>query len=158
MLRDLCPVGKNQFQTLFFSSPKTKNTKKNRKWQIFTLTYILALYFLKCHTFFPTVIFYFFQAFLVLDEENKMCLKLIFTYWAQVSEHSTAILVVHIKHRDRYLFLGEIRWNTLYICPGTGAVELADGARYIMGKDTSLSISQVCKSATSGRTKQVIYY
>ena len=31
MLRDLCPVGKNQFQTHFFSSPKTKNAKKKQK-------------------------------------------------------------------------------------------------------------------------------
>ena len=36
--------------------------------------------------------------FLVLDEENQMCLKLTFNYWAQVSEHSTAsILMVKFK-------------------------------------------------------------
>ena len=44
------------------------------------------LNFLKCHTFFSTGIFYFFSVFLVLNEENQMCLKLIFTYWEQVSE------------------------------------------------------------------------
>ena len=75
------------------------------------------LNFLKCHTFFPTVIFYFFSVFLVLNEENQMCLELIFTFQAQVLEHSSAILMVHFKHRDtRYLSLGEIPWNTLYVC------------------------------------------
>ena len=55
------------------------------------------------------MIFYFLSVFLVLDEENQMCLKLTFTYWAQVSEHSIAILMVHIKHRERYLILQGLR-------------------------------------------------
>ena len=42
-----------------------------------------------------------------------MCSKLIFTFWAQVLEHYIAILMVHIKHRDRHLILGEIPWDTL---------------------------------------------
>ena len=77
------------------------------------MTYILALYFLKCHTFFQLRFSIFSGSFWFWIQ---MCLKLIFTYRAQVSEHSIAILTVHIKHRDRYLILGEICWDTLYEC------------------------------------------
>ena len=53
--------------TVDFLHQKPKTLRKSRKCLIFTVTYISAYYFLKCHTFFSTVIFYFFLSFLDFD-------------------------------------------------------------------------------------------
>ena len=64
MPRDLCPVGKNKFQT--------KNGKSQLKKKIWHLRRKKRAFSI------------FFYVFLVFDEENQMCLKLSCTYMVHI--------------------------------------------------------------------------
>ena len=77
MLPDLCPVGKNQFQTHFFF-PKNQKHQEKIKMPIFYCGLYFSIVFSQISYFFSTVIFYFFLAFMVLNGENQTCLKFIF--------------------------------------------------------------------------------
>ena len=138
MLRDLCPVGKNQFRHNWFDF-KTKTAEKKKKMGIFYfflvflvlgeekkcvrnwflptrhksrsilllsygtyLTFILVSFFVWSQAIFSQLSqmsylffncdFLFFLGVFGFGWWKIMCLKLIFTYWAQVSEHFIAIL------------------------------------------------------------------
>ena len=59
-------------------------------WALFSQFFQMAYFFFNCDFLFSVGVFGFWW-------RKKMCLKLIFTYWAQVSEHFIAILMVNIQ-------------------------------------------------------------